>query len=308
MIFKALVLLAASAALVWANVKPDGRNVRYVPNWMRSGVIIVAAVLLFPLVDSLGIVAAGDTGVVTQFGGVVMRDLKREGLYVVPPGIQQVHVLDTKPHKVELEHTEAVTSDRQEVHTSVALIVQVDPATADQTYREYRDSIVDQVVMPKFQEAVKTVTAKYDAQTQVRNRGLVQAEMLAYVQHELAGKGVIVGPGALSIIDFSYNRDYQDAIEQTAVAQQNLVKAEAQLKVNQIEAQQKVATARGEAQAQGLLARSINANSLQYEFYKHWDGKLPTVVGSGGGTMLDVGSLMQRNTAPAAATAPQPAK
>jgi len=86
------------------------------------------------------------------------------------------------------------------------------------------------------------------------------------------------------------------------------VKAEAQLKVNQIEAQQKVATARGEAQAQGLLARSINANSLQYEFYKHWDGKLPTVVGSGGGTMLDVGSLMQRNTAPAAVTTPQPAK
>jgi len=166
MLFKALVLLAASAALVWANVKPDGRNVRYVPNWVRSGLIIVAAIVLFPLLDSLGIVAAGDTGVVTQFGGVVMGELKREGLYMVPPGIQQVHVLDTKPHKVELEHTEAVTSDRQEVHTSVALIVQVDPATADQTYREYRDSIVDQVVMPKFQEAVKTVTAKYDAQTQ----------------------------------------------------------------------------------------------------------------------------------------------
>jgi len=308
MLFKALVLLAASAALVWANVKPDGRNVRYVPNWVRSGLIIVAAIVLFPLLDSLGIVAAGDTGVVTQFGGVVMGELKREGLYMVPPGIQQVHVLDTKPHKVELEHTEAVTSDRQEVHTSVALIVQVDPATADQTYREYRDSIVDQVVMPKFQEAVKTVTAKYDAQTQVRNRGLVQAEMLAYVQHELAGKGVIVGPGALSIIDFSYNRDYQDAIEQTAVAQQNLVKAEAQLKVNQIEAQQKVATARGEAQAQGLLARSINANSLQYEFYKHWDGKLPEVVGSGGGTMLDVSGLMQHGPPPAAASASPSAK
>jgi regulator of protease activity HflC (stomatin/prohibitin superfamily) len=193
-----------------------------------------------------------------------------------------------------------VTSDRQEVHTSVALLVQVDPATADQTYREYRDSIVDQVVMPKFQEAVKTVTAKYDAQTQVRNRGLVQAEMLSYVQHELAGKGVIIGPGALSIINFAYNKDYQDAIEQTAVAQQNLVKAEAQLKVNQIEAEQKVATARGDAEAQGLLARSINANSLQYEFYKHWDGKLPLVVGSGGGTLLDVSGLLQHTLSPAA--------
>ncbi len=133
----------------------------------------------------------------------------------------------------------------------------------------------------------------YVAKTQVQNRALVQIEMLRYVQHEPAGRGVIIGPGALSIINFSYNDDYQHAIEQTAVAQQNLVKAEAELKVNQIEADQKIATARGEAQSQALLARTINANSLQYEFYKHWDGHLPTVVGSNAGNILDISSLMQ---------------
>lgn len=301
MTFKIVVALFAIVALIYVNrnvTKPSRSDGALNIDWPKSLGIVVLAVILFPLMESFGIVPAGDTGVVTQFGGVVMGDLKREGLYMVPPGIQQVHILDTKPHKIQLDATEAVTSDRQEVHTSVALLVQIDPATADQTYREYRDSIVDQVVMPKFQEAVKTITAKYDAATQVRNRGLVQAEMLDYVQHELAGKGLIIGSGALSIINFNYNRDYQDAIEQTAVSQQNLVKAEAQLRVNTIEAQQRVATARGEAEAQALLARTINSNSLAFEFYKHWDGKLPLVYG-GAGNIMDISSVMQERKAAA---------
>ena len=262
---------------------------------IRSLGVLFVAWMVATVSDSFGIVSAGDTGVVTQFGGVLLGDLKHEGLYTVIPGVQQVHVVDTKPHKIELENSEAVTSDRQEVHISVALLVQIDPATVDQTYRNYRDTIVDQVVMPKFQEAVKTVTARYDAKTQVQNRALVQSEMLAYVQHELAGKGVIIGPGALSVINFAYNDDYQHAIEETAVAQQNLVKAEAQLKVNQIEAEQKVATAHGEAESQALLAHTINANSLQYEFYKHWDGHLPAVVGSNSGNILDVSSFLHNH-------------
>ncbi|MBD5635559.1 MAG: prohibitin family protein, partial [Candidatus Eremiobacteraeota bacterium] len=252
--FKLIVVIAFFAAVVYFNVTRTDKGLRIRPRIFPTLLAVVALFVLFPLFDSFGIVPAGDTGVVTQFGGVVPGDLKREGLYFVVPGIQAVHVMDTKPHKIELNDAEAVTSDRQEVHTSVTLLVQVDPATADRTYDQYRDTLVDQVVMPKFQEAVKTITAKYDAATQVRNRGAVQAEMLGYVAHELANKGVIIGPGALSIINFTYNRSYQDAIEQTAVSQQNLVKAQAQLNVNTIEAQQRVVTARGEAQAQAPRA------------------------------------------------------
>ena len=286
-----VVLVIAATLLIGLNINFTKQTFEFKP--FPSLAIIIMAIVLANISSCFGTVAAGDTGVVTRFGAVEPGNLKREGLYMVVPVIEHVAVMDTKPHQVALNDLEAVTSDRQEVHTSVALIVQVDPNTADSTYRSYRDTVVDQVVMPKFNEAVKTVTAKYDAKTQVQNRGMVQAEMLAYIQHELQGKGVLIGPGALSITNFRYNDDYQKSIEDTAVSQQNLVKAQADLKVNQIEAEQKVAEARGEAESQALLARTINANSLQYEFYKHWDGHLPSVVGSSG-NILDVSSMIEK--------------
>lgn len=264
----------------------------------RIFIIFVSIAVFLGLIvafSSCGEVQAGDTGVVTEFGGVQMGELKSEGLYTIIPFIQKVHQLDTKPHKIELQDEEAVTADRQEVKTSVTLIVQVDPAHADSTYREYRDGLVDSVVMPKFQEAVKTVTAKYDAKTQVVQRGMVQAEMLAYVQHELQNKGVIIGPGALSIINFSYNADYQSAIEATQVSQQNLLKADADLKVARIKAQQRVAEAKGQADSQALLARTITPTTLQNAFLDKWDGHLPTVMGSGQ-NIMDVSSLLQGPT------------
>jgi regulator of protease activity HflC (stomatin/prohibitin superfamily) len=292
---KLVIVVIFVVAMLYLNVARDGKpGLRFQFRLIPSLVTFVVFLLILPLEDSFGIVPAGDTGVVTQFGAVQMGNLKHEGLFMVAPGIQAVHVLDTKPHKIELNDAEAVTSDRQEVHTSVALLVQIDPSAADKTYDQYRDTIVDQVVMPKFQESVKAITAKYDAAFQVKNRGAVQTEMLAYIQHELANKGVIIGPGALSIINFSYNPSYQQAIEETAVAQQNLTKANAQLKVAQIEAEQRVATARGEAESQALLARTLTPTSLQFEFYKHWDGKLPTVVGSGA-NILDVSSLLSKS-------------
>ncbi len=255
----------------------------------------IAALFLFLVVPAIwgsaGQIPAGDTGVVTTFGAVDKGNLKGEGLYFVTPFVQKVHVMDTKPHKVDFNDESAVTSDRQQVTFNLSLVVQTDPHTADITYDQYRDGVVDTIVTPKVLEAAKTITARYDAATQVRNRGLVQTEMLAYIQHETAGKGLIIGPGALSLTNFAYNKAYQDAIEQTAVSQQNLTKAEADLKVNKIEAEQKVAAARGEAESQSLLARTLTPSSLQYEFYKHWDGHLPTVVGSGN-AILDMSKLI----------------
>lgn len=254
-----------------------------------GGVIGLFALITF--FSSFGEVPAGDTGVVTSFSAVQFGEAKHEGLYSIIPFVQKVHLVDTKPHKISLDNEEAVTADRQEVKTSIALTVQVDPAQAEKTYQQYRDTVVDQVVMPKFQEAVKTVTAKYDAKTQVVQRGMVQSEMLTYVQHELQGKGVIIGPGALSIINFAYNDDYQKAIEDTQVAQQHLLQSKAELQVSLIEAQKKIAEANGESQSQKLLAKTITPESLQYQFLKTWNGHLPTVMSSGQ-NIMDISSLL----------------
>jgi regulator of protease activity HflC (stomatin/prohibitin superfamily) len=265
-------------------------------NYLRYGIIgVVAFIFLFFIVPgfwgSIGTVQAGDTGVVTQFGAVKTGDLKREGLYVVTPFIQKVHVMDTKPHKLELKGQDAVTSDRQEVKFDMALIVQVDPATADHTYDQYRDAVVDTLVIPKVLEAAKTVTARFTAAEQVQRRGVVQSEMLAYIQHETAGKGVVVPPGALSLTNFEYNQDYQAAIEASAVSQQLAVKARNDLAIAKIDADTAYAKASGQARAQQALSTGITQKSLGYTFLQKWDGHLPSVMGSGT-NILDLKSIM----------------
>jgi regulator of protease activity HflC (stomatin/prohibitin superfamily) len=240
---------------------------------------------------SVGQVSAGDTGVVTSFGAVQKGDLKSEGLYFVTPWIQKVHIMDTKPYKLTIEKESAFTSDRQDVTFDLALIVQVDPSTADKTYDQYRDSIVDTLITPKVLEAAKTITAKFTAKEQITRRGEVQSEMLAYIQRETLGKGVIIPAGALSITNFEYNSDYQASIEATAVSQQNAVKAQNDLIVARITAQEAVVKAQGEAAAQGALARSISQKSLGYKFLDKWDGRLPAVMGSSG-NLLDVSNLI----------------
>jgi regulator of protease activity HflC (stomatin/prohibitin superfamily) len=256
---------------------------------------VIAFVFLFVIVPgfwgSVGTIAAGETGVVTRFGAVQQGDLKGEGLYFVTPFIEKVNVMDTKPYKLEINKESAVTSDRQDVTFNIALIVQVDPKTADHTYDQYRDAIVDTVITPKVLEAAKTVTARYSAAEQVQRRGVVQSDMLSYIQHETQGKGVIIGPGALSITNFEYNPDYQAAIEATAVSQQNAVKARADLAVAKVEAESAVAKAEGEARAQQALARTISDKSLGYKFLEKWDGKLPTVMGGSAGNILNLANM-----------------
>jgi regulator of protease activity HflC (stomatin/prohibitin superfamily) len=279
----AALRVGTGAALAW---RP--------PTLIRSLVALIAFVFIWTLGDSLGVVPAGETGVKTLFGGKVLADTVSEGLYVVPVGIVQVRIMDTKPHKLQLDDAEAVTSDRQKVHTTVALIVQIDPAAAPSVYRSYRsvDNVDTQVVLPKFQEAVKTITARYTAPDQIRLRPQIRDEMVRFMQSELRDTGIIVHSNSLAIINFSYDPAYQEAIEATQVAQQNLIKSENELKVSQIEAQKVVAKAQGDAQAARLIASANNATSIEKSLIEKWDGHMPEVVsGSGSGLIYSLATM-----------------
>jgi len=118
--------------------------------------------------------------------------------------------------------------------------------------------------------------------------------MYNFMQRDLAGKGVVLQPAGLQIVNFQYNKDYQDAIEQTAVSQQNRIKAENQLAVAKVEAQTKVATARGEADSQALLARTLTDKTLANRWLDKWDGHLSTVSGGNGANIIDISKLLHQ--------------
>jgi regulator of protease activity HflC (stomatin/prohibitin superfamily) len=215
-------------------------------------------------------------------------------MYLVYPVVEEVHVLNTKTHTIELPELDANTNDRQTVQTQVSFNVQYDTAQAPAIYRQYRttENFDKQIVIPRLVYAVKTITARYSAPDQIRLRPNVDADMIKFANDQLANTGASVTANGLQIGNFRYAADYQKAIEDTQVAQQNLIKSQNELKVAQIDARTRIAAAQGEAQSARLTAAANNATSLQSKFLDKWDGHLPTVMGNSGGNLLDVKTLM----------------
>ena len=80
-----------------------------------------------------------------------------------------------------------------------------------------------------------------------------------------------------SIISFDFADSYEEAVEQKQVAQQNALKAENDLKRIQIEAEQRVAQAKAEAEAIKIQTEALreNQNLIKLEAVKKWNGVLP---------------------------------
>lgn len=95
---------------------------------------------------------------------------------------------------------------------------------------------------------------------------------------------------------------YNEAIQQKSIAQQNadkqkieneaaIAKAEADKQVAitnaEAEAQKTSIAAEAQAEANRKLAESLSENLIEYQKIQKWDGKLPTVSGSGALVSID---------------------
>ena len=129
--------------------------------------------------------------------------------------------------------------------------------------------------------------------------------MAAAIEEELADKleAFNIELVSTSIEDMDFTDAFTTAVEEKQVAQQNKlraeteaerikIEAEAQAQVVRIEAQAeadaRLIQAEAEAEANRRIAESLTDSILQNRFYDTWDGVLPKVTGSAGGTLIDV--------------------
>ena len=142
-------------------------------------------------------------------------------------------------------------------------------------------------------EGFKGVTGHYTSEELVTKRDVVSAEILEHVREKLAQYDI--STDGVSLVNFGFSQDYQKAIEQKVIALQNKQKAEMDLQRIQVEAQQRIAQADGEAKAIAIQAQAIQSNGgaqyVQLQWIEKWDGKMPNTVvnGNTGGMMMSVG-------------------
>ena len=249
-----------------------------------AGIAIVLIVLVV-LAKSMGTVGAGQQGVLLKFGAVT-GEIKDEGLYFVVPFMHQVALMSTQIQKYTATATSS-SKDLQVVSTEVTLNFQLNATQVGEIYRTMRRQYESRIIQPYIQEAVKSVTANYNAEELITQRPAVKSELQDFVTERLTPLGMNVVE--LSITDFQFSAAFQQAIEAKVTAVQQALEAENALARVEFEAKQEIAKARAEAEGLRLQKQQITSQLLelrqievQGRAVEKWNGVMPNVVTSGG--------------------------
>ena len=260
-----------------------------------TAIFVLALILVF---SSIGIVGAGQRGVLLRFGAVT-GDIKNEGLYFKIPFVEQVVLMSTQIQKYSTLST-ASSKDLQVVTTEVTLNYQLEAKDVGEIYRTMRQDYEYRVIQPFVQEAVKSVAANFDAEQLITQRPRVKADLQNLLTKRLAQLGIAVVE--LSITDFRFTQVFQDSIEAKVKAVQQALEAENALKRVGFEAQQAIVKATAEAKGLELQKAQITPQLLelrqievQRAAVEKWNGVMPSVVTSGAPVpMLDVFRTQKR--------------
>ena len=265
-----------------------------IPPGMRKKIVVIGVVIaaLALAAGSMGIVGAGQRGVLLRFGAVT-GEIKEEGLYFKVPFAEQVVLMSTQIQKYSAPASSS-SKDLQVVTTEVTLNYQLTASSVGETYRTMRQDYESRVIQPFIQEAVKSTAASFDAEQLITQRPRVKAELQNLISKRLLPLGI--GVVELSITDFRFTQVFQDSIEAKVKAVQQALEAENALKRVGFEAQQAIVKAQAEAKGLELQKAQISSQLLelrQIEVQRaavdKWNGVMPSVVTSGGPVpMLDV--------------------
>lgn len=270
--------------------------------------VILALVLIS---SSIKMIGAGEAGVLTEFGKPV--GVLYEGLHIVVPIMHQVPVMSVQIEKYEAEAS-AASKDLQVVTTTIAVnyrITQEDEGIKN-IYRQFRGKHETRVIQPIVQEVIKANTAQFRAEELISKRVAVKNNILNDLKQKLSNYGMEVLD--ISITDFQFSEEFDRAIEDKVVAEQNKLRAEYELEQEKVEVQKTIAEAnatasaeilkahgeaqakiiRSEAEAKAItkITQTITDPYIKYYYITTWDGKLPSVMGTND-IMLDVSSLVE---------------
>lgn len=271
-----------------------------------GGAGLLALVLVF---GSYGKVGPGERGVMVTMGKTGAEVLG-EGPHLKLPFVSEIRTMSVKIHKSQ-DRTEAATKDIQTVTAVIAVNWTVNPDSVGRMMREVGDetSIENNIIAPAVSEVLKAATAKMTAEEVLTRRIELKTSIDESLISRLTTYGLVIKD--ISLVDLSFTHDFNKAVEDKQIAEQEAKQAEyvaqkaiqsakaqvnsakgqadSNLLVAEAEAKAQLIKARAQAEGQKLLKENLTKDVLALEYLKKWDGQLPSVLtGTGGGVMLQL--------------------
>ena len=259
--------------------------------------IILVLIVIFVIItffNSFKTIPTGFVGVKTRFGQV-QDTMLNEGLNLKVPFIEKIVLMDCRTQKTEYT-MEASSKDLQKISNfKIAINYNITNDTANKLYRSVGVDYKSIIVEPAIQEAMKATVANYTAEELITKRNEVSEFALDKLSPKLQENGITLT--SLNILDLSFSEEFDTAVEQKQIVEQETQKAQYELEKAKVENQKKIENAQADAEVMAAQNAQITDNYLrlkeienQKAMIEKWNGQLPTTM-----TGSDVSSIFNVN-------------
>ena len=246
-----------------------GRRGAYLVLWGILGLIV----LIF-LARSIKIVQPGYVGVRVLFGKVVEPTLK-SGFHVINPFTTlirmntrtQAYTMSAMAREGKVRGDDAIqalTKEGLRVKLDLTVWYKIDPVKAGEIYEKIGLEYEDKIVRPAVRTVIRDITSRFTTEDiYSEKRPQVTAAIQEDTEKMLEERGIICEK--VLVRNVALPDKVRDAIDAKLAAEQEALKMEFVLKKAEKEAEVKVVEARGIAQAQQIINRTLTTKYLQHE-------------------------------------------
>lgn len=267
LIILSIILVVVTAGLLGINTEAE--------KWeFKPRMIISLLWLIIILFGCFSTIKTGEIGIKTRFGKIV-GSTTNEGIIFKSP-IEKIEKINIKVQKYKNKDALSTsTKDMQIVNNiKVSINYQIDGTNVVELYKKVGINYSDTILEPAIQETIKGVISKYTSEELVTKRSEISLDINNTLNERIKNYGI--NSVSVAINNFDFSEAYNQAIEQKAVAEQNVLKAQQELEQTKVEAEKKIVEAEATNKANELLKQNVTDEVLMKQFIEKWDGKLPT--------------------------------
>lgn len=249
--------------------------------------VVLLVILMFQTACTFEIVDAGHRGV-SVINGRVGDEALPEGFYWKYPFIEKIVEIDVRALTWKHE-TSTYTKDVQQAELQFIVNYNVKPDLAHDVYKKYGGVYERNIIQPVVVDGLKAVVGRWDAVDLIANREQAKNQALEIITKDLDTKGFVIS--SMSIIDIGFQKEFEKAVENKVVAIQEAIEAKNRTVKIKEEADQKIISARAEAESMRIRSQALSQNKslVEYEAVQKWDGKMPTYMMGNSVPFINIG-------------------
>jgi regulator of protease activity HflC (stomatin/prohibitin superfamily) len=221
--------------------------------------VIVLVLGISTIFGSFYAIDQGERGVLLRNGAVT--GTAEPGLGYKLPFIEGVVEISVQSRSRLYENVEAYSRDQQLAALKLSVNYRIPPDQVEQVYAQYggEEGVLTRLVDRRAFELTKTVFGQFNAETAIRERGRLNAEVASAIQSAVVGPVIIE---SVQIEDISFSAVYEQSIETRMLAEVEVQRRQQELAQQRVQAEITVTQAQAAADARLAEAEATAAATL----------------------------------------------